>query len=84
MELTVGVKQLDRAIECLKRAGWTVQKRADELLTVSTRSSDDAVRINSLLVDHRLEVFHLALAQVSLEDIFLTLTRGQAAAERAA
>lgn len=84
MELTVGVKQLDRAIECLNRAGWTVQKRADELLTVSTRSSDDAVRINSLLVDHRLEVFHLALAQVSLEDIFLTLTRGQAAAERTA
>ena len=84
MELTVGVKQLDRAIECLNRAGWTVQKRADELLTVSTRLSDDAVRINSFLVDHRLEVFHLALAQVSLEDIFLTLTRGQAAAERTA
>lgn len=83
-ELTVGVKQLDQAIECLKRAGWSVQKRADELLTVSAHSSEDAVRINSLLVDHRLEVFHLALAQVSLEDIFLTLTRGQAAAARTA
>ena len=83
-ELTVGVKQLDRAIECLKLAGWTVQRRADELLTVSARSSDDAVRINSLLVDQRLEVFHLALAQGSLEDIFLTLTRGQAAAARTA
>jgi ABC-2 type transport system ATP-binding protein len=83
-ELTVGVKQLDQAIECLQRAGWTVQRRADELLSVSARSSDDAVRINSLLVDHRLDVFHLALAQVSLEDIFLTLTRGQAAAARTA
>ena len=83
-ELTVGVKQLDQAIECLKRAGWIVQRRADELLTVAAGSSDDAVRINSLLVDHRLEVFHLALAQVSLEDIFLTLTRGQAAAARTA
>lgn len=81
-ELTVGVKQLDRAIECLKLAGWAVQRRADELLTVSARSSDDAVRVNSLLVDQRLEVFHLALAQGSLEDIFLTLTRGQAAAAR--
>jgi len=81
-ELTVGVKQLDRAIECLKLAGWTVQRRADELLTVSARSPDDAVRINSLLVDQRFEVFHLALAQGSLEDIFLTLTRGQAAAAR--
>lgn len=84
MALTVGVNQVDRAIECLKLAGWTVQRRADELLTVSAHSSDDAMRINRLLVDHRLEVFHLALAQVSLEDIFLTLTRGQAAAERAA
>ena len=83
-ELTVGVKQLDEAINCLQRAGWTVQRRAGELLTVAARSSEDAVRINSLLVDHRLEVFHLALAQVSLEDIFLTLTRGQAAAARTA
>jgi ABC-2 type transport system ATP-binding protein len=83
-ELTVGVKQLDEAIECLKRAGWTVQRRAGELLTVSAHSSDDAVRINRLLVDHRLDVFHLALAQVSLEDIFLTLTRGETAAARIA
>jgi lantibiotic transport system ATP-binding protein len=83
-ELTVGVKQLDRATECLQHAGWTVQKRSDELLTVSAHSSEDAVRINSLLVDQRLDVFHLALAQVSLEDIFLTLTRGQTAAARTA
>jgi len=73
-ELTVGVKQLEQAIECLERAGWTVQKSANELLTVSARSSEDAVRINSLLVEQRLDVFHLALAPVSLEDIFLNLT----------
>jgi len=78
-ELMVGVKQLDQAIECLTRAGWSVQKRAEEMLTVSAGSADDAVRINSLLVDHRLDVFHLALAQVSLEDIFLTLTRERTA-----
>lgn len=83
-ELTVGVKQLDHAIKYLENAGWTVQKRADELLTVSARSSEDAVRINTLLVDHRLDVFHLALAQASLEDIFLTLTRGQSAEARTA
>lgn len=81
-ELTVGVRQLDRAIECLQGAGWTVQRRANELLSVSARSSDDAVRINTLLIDHRLDVFHLALAQVSLEDIFLTLTGGRTAAAR--
>lgn len=83
-ELTVGVKQLDQAIECLERAGWTVQRRADELLSVMARSSEDATRINSLLVAHRLDVYHLALEQASLEDIFLTLTRGEIAATRAA
>ena len=75
-KLTVGVKQLDQAINCLVSAGWTV-KRVDELLNVSARTSEDAVRINNLLVDHRLEVFHLSLSQASLEDIFLTLTNGQ-------
>jgi ABC-2 type transport system ATP-binding protein len=83
-ELTVGVKQLDHAITCLESAGWTVQRRAGELLTVSARSSEDAMRINTLLVDNRLDVFHLALAQASLEDIFLTLTRSQSAAARTA
>ncbi len=83
-ELTVGVKQLEQAIECLERAGWTVQRRAEQFLSVSARSSDDAARINTVLVDHRLDVFHLALAQASLEDVFLTLTRGQVAAARTA
>lgn len=83
-ELTVGVKQLDQAIDCLERAGWTVQRRADKLLSVMAHSSEDAARINSLLVEHCLDVFHLALAQASLEDIFLTLTRGQTAATRTA
>ena len=83
-ELTVGVKQLDQAIECLERAGWTVRRRADELLSVTARSSEDAARINSLLVDQSVDVFHLALAQASLEDIFLTLTRGEIAATRTA
>jgi lantibiotic transport system ATP-binding protein len=83
-ELTVGVKQLDQAIEYLERAGWTVQRRADKFLSVTARSSEDAARINSLLVEHCLDVFHLALVQASLEDIFLTLTRGQIAATRTA
>jgi len=77
-KLTVGVKQLDQAMNCLVNAGWTV-KRVDGLLNVSARTSEDAVRINTLLVDQRLEVFHLSLSQGSLEDIFLTLTNGQMA-----
>jgi hypothetical protein len=75
-ELTVGVTSQDEAIDCLLNAGWSVQRR-DGLLSVSASSPEDAVKVNRLLVDHRLDVFHLALSQCSLEDIFLTLTSGQ-------
>jgi lantibiotic transport system ATP-binding protein len=77
-ELTVGVTEPDRAIDCLVHAGWSVQRR-DGLLSVSAAVAEDAVKVNRLLMDHRLDVFHLALSQRSLEDIFLTLTSGQAA-----
>lgn len=77
-QLTVGVKQLDQAVDYLVEAGWSVQRRVDELLSVSARAPEDAIEINRLLVEHRLEVFHLSLAQASLEDIFLTLTRSAA------
>jgi len=83
-QLIIGVKQLDQAIACLAEAGYEVQRHADGLLSVSAKSSEDAVRVNTLLVEHRCEVFHLALGQASLEDIFLTLTRSQSAERRAA
>jgi ABC-2 type transport system ATP-binding protein len=80
--LTLGVNQPEQAMDCLTAAGWSVQRRADGLLGVNARTSEDAVRINSLLINQRVEVFHLAAAQVSLEDIFLTLTGGKTAARR--
>lgn len=76
-ELTVGVTKPDEAIDCLVGAGWSVQRR-DGLLSVSAAAPEDAVKVNRLLLDHRLDVFHLALSQRSLEDIFLTLTAGRA------
>ncbi|HEX6649777.1 MAG TPA: ABC transporter ATP-binding protein [Pyrinomonadaceae bacterium] len=79
-QLTVGVRQIDRAVDCLVSAGWVVQRRMDELIDVSARTVEDAARVNNLLVDHRLEVFHLSLSRASLEDIFLTLTKGQRSA----
>jgi ABC-type multidrug transport system ATPase subunit len=82
--LTLGVNQSEQAIQCLTAAGWGVQVRDDGLLSVSATTSEEAVRINNLLTGRRLEVFHLAPAQVSLEDIFLTLTGGKTAAGRAA
>lgn len=74
--LTVGVKQVDSAIDFLASTGWTVERCGDDLLNVSTKAPDDAVRVNKLLVERGLEVFHLALTQRSLEDIFLGLTNG--------
>ncbi len=76
-QLIVGVRQLEAAVECLTRAGWTTQRNVDGMLCVSARTSDDAISINKLLLDHHLDVFHIALAQPSLEDIFLTLTTTQ-------
>jgi len=72
------VKQLEAATEFLVNTGWSVQRCVDDLLSVSTKAPDDAVRINKLLVDRGLDVFHLAALQRSLEDIFLSLTNGRA------
>ncbi len=83
-QLIVGVKQLDQATTCLTAAGFSVKRQNDGMLSVSAKSSEDAVRVNSLLVEHRCDVFHLELGQASLEDIFLTLTSSRDATRRAA
>lgn len=84
IQLNVGVKQPDRAIDCLVNAGWVVERGEGGLLKVAARNADDAAKINSLLIERRIDVFHLALAQASLEEIFLTLTAEQTSARRAA
>jgi ABC-2 type transport system ATP-binding protein len=88
--LIVGVKHLElpeqaeRMMRCLNAAGWGAQKRDDGLLNISAASREDAALINSLLVRQGFEIFHIALAQASLEDIFLTLTNGRGETRRAA
>jgi ABC-type multidrug transport system ATPase subunit len=77
--LTIGVKQPDQALRCLTNAGWSAHKRDDGWLTVAATTPDAAAQINSLLVSQSLEVFHIALTQASLEDIFLSLTSGKTA-----
>ena len=77
-QLILGVKPMDQAIAMLENAGWKVQRQVDGLLSVSAKTPEDAVKVNRLLMDHHFEVFHLSLAQASLEDIFLTLTSSQA------
>lgn len=73
-QLIVGVKQLDAASECLVNAGWTIARTIDGMISVLAKTPDDAARVTRLLVDQQIDVFHIALAQPSLEDIFLTLT----------
>jgi ABC-type multidrug transport system ATPase subunit len=77
-ELMVGVNEPEAALNCLAAAGWNAGRR-NGMLSVRATDAEDAVKINRLLLDHRLEVFHLALSQHSLEDIFLTLTSGREA-----
>lgn len=77
--LTIGVTQPDQATRCLTAAGWDVQRRDDGLLTAAATTRDDAARINSLLINQHIEVFHIAMTQASLEDIFLSLTNGKIA-----
>ena len=82
-QLRVGTHQLDQASSFLASAGWRVERR-DGMLSVAATTSEDAIKVNSLLVDRGIDVFHLALAQASLEDIFLTLTADQSTETKAA
>jgi lantibiotic transport system ATP-binding protein len=74
-QLIVGVNQSEQAIACLTAAGWKIERGNDGLLHVMADSAADAAKVNELLVSSGCEVFHLAPAPVSLEDIFLKLTR---------
>src|SRR5688572_8624735 len=56
MELAVGVTQPEEAMNCLVGAGWSVERR-DGLLSVRAGAPEDAMKINRLLLDQRLEVF---------------------------
>jgi ABC-type multidrug transport system ATPase subunit len=81
--LNVGVSQPEQAASCLISAGWKVTRREDGLLSIAAATREAAASINSLLVNQRLEVFHLAQSQASLEDIFLNLTNNSAEKEAA-
>jgi ABC-2 type transport system ATP-binding protein len=81
--LRVGTNQLDQASRVLKTAGWKVEQR-DGMLSISASTADDAIKVNGLLIDCGIDVFHLELTKASLEDIFLTLTAVQSTETKAA
>jgi lantibiotic transport system ATP-binding protein len=72
-QVKLGVFDAERAIALLERSGYRVE-RAQSYLKVDTRGQQEAARLNRSLIQQDQEVFHLALEQLSLEDIFLRLT----------
>lgn len=84
--LILGVNQPEQAMRSLAASGWIAQRDNEGLLSIPASSGElgreAAARINSMLVNQGLEVFHMALAQDSLEEIFLTMTDGRGDAKR--
>jgi lantibiotic transport system ATP-binding protein len=66
--------QLPESHRFLERAGWPVSDSGNHHLNVKVNGASDAALINQQLVQAGHQVYHLSLAQPSLEDIFLTLT----------
>jgi lantibiotic transport system ATP-binding protein len=84
-QLVLGVAQPEAAAQCLRQAGWDVQPRGEgPLLQVAVAEAAEIARLNRLLVSQGFDVFHLARAPLSLEDMFLTLTRDTAAERNSA
>ncbi len=75
--LEVGVADMPAARELLATAGYAVLPSSNGRLHVAAEP-EQVADLNNLLVRRGLAVHHLALQQRSLEDIFLTLTGGNA------
>jgi len=72
----LGVSEPERAVVILQNAGWTVNIDAD-LLQIKIKEKEAVMKINKLLVEHGIGVFHLTIEQPSLEKIFLQLTNAR-------
>ena len=73
--LLLGTDRAEEASRLLTGAGWEIRASSSDLIHVLASTYDDAARINGLLVDAGLRVFHLRIEQPSLEETFLSLTR---------
>jgi lantibiotic transport system ATP-binding protein len=71
--LTIGVRRVEPALELLRASGIDAHVAGAELIRVSDRSHEPD-RINRLLTENGHEVFHIALKENSLEEIFLSMT----------
>ena len=73
-QVVLRVDQPERATGLLQGAGWTVQRNGGHRLAVAANGRSDAALVNAHLVGQGVNVYHLALEQPTLEDIFMTLT----------
>lgn len=71
--ITLKVNRPTEAMEILANNGWRVE-RDDSLLAVAAHTPNEAAIINRTLVCSGLDVSHLSLERLSLEEIFLNLT----------
>lgn len=69
---------LDRpeaANDLLKRKGWKTAPGSNQSLEIDIQNGDETASINRCLVENGFAVFDLHRRQLSLEDIFLQLTK---------
>jgi ABC-type multidrug transport system ATPase subunit len=71
---TVTTDRLEASRQLLLHSGWQAAHLENHHLTVPVNGPSDLALINTQLVHAGHQVYHLNLAQPSLEDIFLTLT----------
>jgi ABC-2 type transport system ATP-binding protein len=76
----IKVNQFDEASKILTKNGWRIE-RDDSRLAVLANTPDEAAEINGSLVRSGIDVSHLSLERLSLEEIFLNLTGGTGNAE---
>ncbi len=73
--LLLGTDRAEQARRLLTDAGWEIRASSNDVLHVAASTSEDAARVNRLLVEAGLRVFHVRIEQPSLEETFLSLTR---------
>ncbi len=80
--VTLKVDRPEAAQQALRQAGWQVAYNGNHTLRVVANGEADAALLASQLIGGGHNVYHVALEQPSLEDIFLQLTAAPAAGGR--
>jgi len=73
--IVVRVNQPELALQILTQSGWQVSYGQDQQLIISLRGEENIARVNALLAQHGLNVFHLSTETPSLEETFLHITQ---------